>query len=77
MQTGITLLADIRLPLHFPFTQAQRLMGALGNALAAVVAAPHGPRVVAILAAQIAALQEQGQAAARPVDAGKGDNFTD
>jgi len=42
-----------------------------------MVAATNRPRLMAIPAVHIAALQKQGQAAAGPVNAGKGDDFTD
>jgi predicted ATP-binding protein involved in virulence len=77
VQTGVTLLANLRLPHHFFFPQTQCLMRTLGNAFAAVIATTHRPWIMTVLTAQIAALQEQGQAAARPINAGKGDDFTD
>ncbi|EFE07444.1 hypothetical protein CIT292_09331 [Citrobacter youngae ATCC 29220] len=76
MQAGIALLTYVGLPPHFPRTQAQRLMWAMQDALPAVVAASHRPRIVAVFTAQVASLQKQRQATARPVDAGERDQFT-
>ncbi|EFC57799.1 hypothetical protein ENTCAN_05235 [Enterobacter cancerogenus ATCC 35316] len=76
MQAGIALLTVAFLPPDAARLNIQRIVRAVGNAVAAVVAAPDSPRVVAGFAAQVTALQEQRQAAARPVHAGEGDNLT-
>ena len=65
------------MPDNIPVTETQRLVRALWNAFAAVVAASHRPRFMAILTAQIAPLQKEGQTTARPVHAGERDNLTD
>ncbi len=76
MQAGIALLALTLLPPDAPGLNVQCIVRTVGHAVAAVVAAPDGPRVVAGFTAQVTALQEEGQAAARPVHAGEGDNLT-
>ena len=75
-QADIALLAVRHLPPDASGLNGQRVVRAVGHAVPAVVAAPDGPRVVAGFAAQVAALQEQRQAAARPVHAGEGDDLT-
>ena len=77
MQTGITFLTVALLPPDPSGLNVQRIVRAMEDAVTAVIAAAYRPRVVAGFAAQVAALQEQGQAAARPINAGKGDDFTD
>ena len=76
VKAGITLVAVTLLPPDAPGLNGQRIVRAVGHAVAAVVAASDRPGVVAGFTAQVAPLQEQGQAAARPVDAGEGDNLT-
>ncbi|EHM51132.1 hypothetical protein HMPREF0880_00511 [Yokenella regensburgei ATCC 43003] len=77
VQAGITLLALPFVPVNAASLVAQRFMRAVHGALPAVVAAAHRPRVVAIFTAQVTSLQEQRQAAARPVHTGERDNLTD
>ncbi|GHS69428.1 hypothetical protein EKTHUN627_02270 [Enterobacter kobei] len=76
MKAGITLLAMTLLPPYASGLNVECIMRAVGHAVAAVVAAPDGPWVVAGFTAQVAALQEQGQATARPVHAGKRNDLT-
>ena len=76
MEAGVALLAVTFLPPDAPGMNGQRVVRTVGHAVTAVIAAPDGPRVVAGFTAQVAALQEQRQAAARPVHAGKRDDLT-
>ncbi|GJK54664.1 hypothetical protein TUM17561_20820 [Enterobacter cloacae] len=76
LQAGITLLTLTLLPPDPPGLYVQRIVWAMGYAVATVVAASDGPRIVAGFAAQVAALEKQSQAAARPVHAGEGDHLT-
>ena len=76
VQAGVALLAVTLLPPDASGLNGQRVVRAVGHAVPAVVAAADRPRVVAGFAAQVAALQEQRQAAARPVHAGKRNDLT-
>jgi hypothetical protein len=76
VQTGITFLTVALLPPDPSGLNVQRIVRAMEDAVTAVIAAAYRPRVVAGFAAQVAALQEQSQAAARPIHAGEGNNLT-
>ena len=76
VQTGVALLTVTLLPPDAPGLNCQRIMRTVGHTVAAVVAAPYRPRVMAGFAAQVTALEEQRQAAARPVHAGEGYDLT-
>lgn len=55
VQTGVALLTVTLLPPDAPGLNCQRIMRTVGNTVAAVVAAPYRPRVVAGFAAQVTA----------------------
>ncbi|MNN74068.1 hypothetical protein D3C81_1902310 [compost metagenome] len=76
VQTGVAFLTDTLLPPDAPGLNVQGIVRAVKHAVATIVAAADGPRIVAGFAAQVTPLQEQRQAAARPVHAGEGDNLT-
>ena len=76
MQAGIALLAVALLPPDASGLNVQRIVLAMWDAIAAVVAATYCSLVVAGFATHVAALQEQRQAAAWTVHTGEGDNLT-
>ena len=59
VQTGVALLTVTLLPPDAPGLNRQRIMRTVGYTVAAVVAAPYRPRVVAGFAAQVTATEEQ------------------
>ena len=69
------LLTVTLLPPDAPGLNRQRIMRTVGYTVAAVVAAPYRPRVVAGFAAQVTA-RRNNAAAARPVHAGEGYDLT-